>query len=1185
MKARIGILVLSTGLLFGEKLIPDKAGAPAELGGEVHAQQTGAYLRLTARLPEHGGRVLARSVGRNPVWEKDALEAPELEDRVRWVLRYKGAGGAERRLTIELNPWGAYRIEEQGEVFRDFSIPRTAEVTTDGWTTEAAVPVKQLDIDWSSPQLQIRVERIRSRRAFAPEFHWTADLAPLNVTKAGDGPPPELRPIALGNTDPPLEIGRVLRLPLVEANWEHPAWQGIPAFELRRNEPHPRAPRYRTQVKWMHDGRRLALLARMDEPKPVVAREGGRDSAVTRDDHIAIYLATSGSAFLQIAVNTVGAVRDSLGTGPHMMNARTNWNASIETQTDIRHGAWIARVNVPLDECARTLGETGVPKDWRILLARLRATRPAEAEEWSALPVMGGVTTFYGPIRYQAMTLSDLDPTAVKLPVRRIQPEGGLAGELAALDSRAWTAFYARSHFVRTMVQRYLEDKVEAAVLAERRAWEKVNSREDWERFRDERIKGLKESVGVFPRERPALEPRITATHVGDGYRLENVIFQIRPGDWMPANLYLPARPSPPIPAIITVASQHYPRTQGELHDAGELWARTGTAVLIIERPGYGERTETTPWYRQAYASRFNFTKQLFLVGESYSGWAAWDVIRSVDFLYERPEVDRRRIILIGSVAGGGEIAGVAAALDPRITAVVPFNYDQGHVRVHGDSPGQIAKQFSPWVVAASVAPRKFVRAFEFGWEGAEEPDYPLLWVDGMERSRRVWGFYNAVDNLASSQAYGLIRLSMERVSHCFSIGPQQRKDLHPIFNRWFGMPYPSQKDLAILPDSRLSTNPLRAEAARQELTRRRPLADLLSLPPAVSMELKRTAMHEFAFQMGKEQLGAARRRRSALTPRQRIEALRNELKPVLGDIEPAVSPQAESLWKRQLSSAEVEAISLRVEDGIQVPALLIKPSASEKPPVVVAVAQGGKDRFLSNRREEIATLTRAGIAICLPDLRASGETAPSVERGDGGPFYDLAEKEFDLGRSLLGSRLKDLRTVLVYLRSRTDVDATRLALWGDSFAAFNPENLWLDELEFEGGPQIQQPVEPMGAHVALLAALFDDGVRAVVARGGLAGYLLVLENPFTYIPIEDVLLGVLKAGDIADVAATLAPKPLLLEGFVNGRNILLDESGLEHILEPARQAYRNARAADRLTVRTQQQDAAAWLVSALKVK
>ena len=53
---------------------------------------------------------------------------------------------------------------------------------------------------------------------------------------------------------------------------------------------------------------------------------------------------------------------------------------------------------------------------------------------------------------------------------------------------------------------------------------------------------------------------------------------------------------------------------------------------------------------------------------------------------------------------------------------------------------GRSAGQFSPWLVAASIAPRKLIRAFEFGWEGAEEPDYPKLWVDGMQRSRESLG-------------------------------------------------------------------------------------------------------------------------------------------------------------------------------------------------------------------------------------------------------------------------------------------------------------------------------------------------------------------------------------------------------------------------------------------------------------
>src|SRR5262249_20140922 len=145
----------------------------------------------------------------------------------------------------------------------------------------------------------------------------------------------------------------------------------------------------------------------MEEPDPVVARAGGRDSLITGDDHVAIYLATSGSAFLEIAVNSVGAIRDALVIGPRMSLPKTSWNAKIETQTSIHHGHWIVRINIPLDECATALGETGIPKQWRILVARHRAARPGEAAEWSTLPVVDGV--FDAPTRYRAMELRDHD--------------------------------------------------------------------------------------------------------------------------------------------------------------------------------------------------------------------------------------------------------------------------------------------------------------------------------------------------------------------------------------------------------------------------------------------------------------------------------------------------------------------------------------------------------------------------------------------------------------------------------------------------------------------------------------------------------------------------------------------------------------------------------------------------------
>ena len=56
-------------------------------------------------------------------------------------------------------------------------------------------------------------------------------------------------------------------------------------------------------------------------------------------------------------------------------------------------------------------------------------------------------------------------------------------------------------------------------------------------------------------------------------------------------------------------------------------------------------------------------------------GWMAWDLMRGVDLLLARPGIDKDASSCSGAVAGGGDPAAVTAALDPRITAVVPFNF------------------------------------------------------------------------------------------------------------------------------------------------------------------------------------------------------------------------------------------------------------------------------------------------------------------------------------------------------------------------------------------------------------------------------------------------------------------------------------------------------------------------------
>ena len=80
---------------------------------------------------------------------------------------------------------------------------------------------------------------------------------------------------------------------------------------------------------------------------------------------------------------------------------------------------------------------------------------------------------------------------------------------------------------------------------------------------------------------------------------------------------------------------------------------------------------------------------------------------------------------------------------------------------------------------------------------------------------------------------------------------------------------------------------------------------------------------------------------------------------------------------------------------------------------------------------------------------------------------------------------------------------------------------------------------EPLGGLLALLVALHEDdpSVRAVYSRGGLATFRSVLQGHMVLIPHDVVVPGILTVGDLPDIAAALAPRPLRQDGLVDGLN------------------------------------------------
>jgi cephalosporin-C deacetylase-like acetyl esterase len=763
-----------------------------------------------------------------------------------------------------------------------------------------------------------------------------------------------------------------------------------------------------------------------------------------------------------------------------------------------------------------------------------------------------------------------------------------LADSLRSLDGNVLPSEDERAKEQRQMLARDVRARMRAANQADSKAWQQVKGRADWEKFRDARLEALRASLGVYPPPPADLKVHITRTLEGDGYRIENLVLESRPGLWATANLYMPAKRSGPMPGILICHSHHNPKSQGELQDMGITWARLGCLVLVMDQLGHGER-RLHPFVdaasfpgsfrvsRQDYYFRYNVGMQLHLIGDSLIGWIVWDLTRGVDLLLTRPGIDKDRIILLGAVAGGGDPAAVTAALDPRIAAVAPFNFGGPQPETAFPLPADAEARFNyagggswestrnlrlsarddffPWVIVGAAAPRRLIYAHEFAWDRERDP----VWA----RLEKIYGFYNARDHLASVHGRGSVTGKPPDATHCNNIGPEHLSQIYPLLKRWFDIPMPDQP-----------------------APKRRTVDELVCLTPEAARELKPRPIQQLIASLGTERTDAAHKSYTELTPAARRERVRQEWARLLGDVNTKADPKIVKQYRHRLESLTVERIALEVEPGVVVPLLLLVPERKEaaRLPVVIAFAQQGKQGFLKDRSAALAEMINAGAAVCLPDVRGTGETAPrDGARGRNSASTSLSSTELMLGRTLLGARVRDLRSVLSYLRGRKELDPRRVALWGDSFAKANPpESNLAVPLDADRFPA---QAEPLGGLLALFGALFQDDIRAIYAGGSLVSFQSILGSPFCYVPHDCIVPAALSAGDLCDVAAILAPRPVKLAGLVDGLNREVSSDELTQTFRAARDAYRSAKVEDCLQLeagRADTKSAARWLARQL---
>ncbi len=704
-----------------------------------------------------------------------------------------------------------------------------------------------------------------------------------------------------------------------------------------------------------------------------------------------------------------------------------------------------------------------------------------------------------------------------------------VAADLPDVDPAVFPPDDPRAKALAKMVWADARKRLADAGEREAKAFAAVNTRADWEAFRNPRIAALEESLGHWPAPPATVRVEVLKSIPGDGFVIDNLVYESRPGLWVTANRYRPAAPAAKMPGILLSHSHHNGRTNGELQDMGMTWARAGCVVLVPDHLGYGERRQhpfrsekdyPQPYRvgRQDYFHRYVTNLQLSAVGDSLMGWMVWDLVRGVDVLLHHSNADPDRIVLLGAVAGGGDPAGVTAALDPRIGCVVPFNFGgwQPESSVTANPDREFAwfgdgywestrglrdgarDGFAHWVIVGSVAPRRVVYAHEFAWNPATDPAWPRL--------QKVFGFYGAKDKLGFAHGGGSVKGRPPESTHCDHIGAVHRKMVYPYLKAWFDMPVPA------------------------EYSQRRTGADLACwASPADVERLKPQKLDLILHRSGLEQFEAMRRRLEVVRPEERPTLLRKEWATRLGDIDSRPDPKVFAGAKEKVTGGTVERYALETEPGITVPLLLIRPEAAGPRPVVVMVSQAGRAAFLKDRAGAVAEFLKAGVAVCLVDVRGTGESRVGASGDRTSSRTSLSQTEQILGRTVLGNQLRDLRSVLGWIRTTPGCDAGKLCVWGESF----PE-------PYESIPpspvplELEQPrfSESGGPTLALLAALFEDSVRGAIARRGVRAYQ-ELENQPVLVPHDCVVPGGIAAGDLPLLAGGRA----IVSDPVDGRN------------------------------------------------
>lgn len=601
-----------------------------------------------------------------------------------------------------------------------------------------------------------------------------------------------------------------------------------------------------------------------------------------------------------------------------------------------------------------------------------------------------------------------------------------------------------------------------------------ISGKAGWEERQAYVRKALLDCVGGFP-ERTPLNAKVTRIIKKDGYRVEQVIYESLPGYYVTASLFVPdkTKKNHKTPAILYCSGHSVDGRMSPTYiKQMQNFVLKGFIVLAFDPIGQGERIQylkedgITPSLGPTNQHSYPGT-QMILNGMTATRYAIWDGIRSIDYLLSRSEVDPNRIGVTGR-SGGGTQTAMISAMDERVTACSPENYLTTYKRLLQTKGPQDAEQ-------------NFYRYIDHGLDQTDLvlsfAPKPLMMITTTNDIFNVQGvkeiqkeMERAYKEMGSPSNYRRIE---DYAGHAYT--KKNNEANYAFFSKNLGLPCDT---------TLLETEPLTHEEMFATQTGNVYTSiggeTLFSLNLKVADENMKNIARErnrgdayFRTVPQKARTLSGYRECKAAEPVQ-IGAVREE-------------------------AYTVEKYLTKGEGDYSFPYIIFRPKQSTGEYAVYLNAAGKSDPDAIST--EIEPMVAKGVTVLAPDLVGYGEMGPGTLKGDAwidGVSHNMLYLSNLIGRSLVAVKAADLVSLVKMLKAT------------------------------EKASKITGVANGEMAAVILHAAAFCNDIDKVVLTGDICSYYsMVSQETYDTHAALNIVPGALKAYDLPDLAASLAPRAI----------------------------------------------------------